>query len=193
MAELESDTVAKDLNKDFLSGKMSVADIVKERRKSVLLTRANLKLADEIEASNIIRAENARLYENYETVSLEKKQIGGLQQMERFAKRIQLLQKAIGERAIELTNVQKERDEIQTKVFQLQAKNAKTTGILNSLLAIHHKLRPHNTNPAFNVETYERKEEEIRKLTDSVYIAEREQIDRMLREANALEEAKAKL
>jgi hypothetical protein len=47
--------------------------------------------------------------------------------MERYAKRIQLLQKAIGEKAIELTNVQKERDDIQTKVYQMQTKNLKVS------------------------------------------------------------------
>jgi hypothetical protein len=111
---------------------------------SVVSQRKAVKAAEEAEAAKVIRAENARLYENYETVSLEKQQIGGLKQMERFAKRIQLLQKAIGEKAIELTNVQKERDDIQSKVSQLQAKNVKTSGILNQLLAVHTKLRPHD-------------------------------------------------
>lgn len=178
--------------KAFLKGKMNVEDLIKERRTSVISQRRVMKAADEAENSKMIRADNARLYENYETVSLEKEQIAGLKQMERFAKRIQLLQKAIGEKAIELTNVQKERDDIQTKVSGLQKNNAKTTQILNQLLAIHANLRPHDTKAAFIVETYERKEEEKRKETDEEYIAEREQIDKMLREADALEEAKNK-
>ena len=124
-----------------------LSSLIEKKRESVIQQRKKLK--EENAPEKVVRVERVRLCENYETVMLEKNQMQGLRQMERFAKRIQLLQKLVSEKAIELTQAQKARGDMQTQVFVLQERNAATSDILNQLVAIHAKLRPQGSVALF--------------------------------------------
>lgn len=160
-------------------------DLVRQRKQSVLLERKELKKIEKKYEDYIIKADKARLCENYETVIMEKKQIDGVMQMERFAKRIVQLQKSVSEKAIDLTNAQKSRDELQTRVNELNEKNAKTVSILNQLIAIHARLRPHDQKSAFAVDTFARKEREREKAHELALEEERHRNEVLLENAMA--------
>lgn len=143
----------------FLDGKLNITQMIEERKRQIHEKRTNFRQASHSSVTSVegevlvskLKASNIRIHENYETIVVEKSQIGELRQMESFAKQILTLQKQVGERGIELVEATKARKELEIEVNSIQARIQNTTKILNQLLSIHNKLKPQETGPAFTV------------------------------------------
>lgn len=175
-SKMEPDAASNTLEEPPLDPNANIERLFNEKKKEILLAREQKKREEEQFG---IKAETARLDEYYDTIVLERRQLQGLRQTERFAKRIATLQKAVSERAIELTEAQMNRDQLQTRVNELNTKNEETIKILNKLVILHNKLRPNETKVAMTIETFTRKTREIEREKERVSAEEHSKINDM--------------